>query len=38
MFVSVIKMLQYKLINISEGIDTNKTSESKKCKLYLLLF
>ena len=31
MFVWVMKMLQYKKINISEGIDTNKTSTSKEC-------
>ena len=26
-------MLQYKKINVSEGIDTNKTSASKECML-----
>ena len=26
-------MLQYDRIHVSEGIDTNKTSESKKCML-----
>ena len=26
-------MLQYQKINVSEGIDVNKTSESKECKL-----
>ena len=30
MFVRVIKMLQYERIDISEGIDTNKTSASKE--------
>ena len=33
MFVWVIKILQYERINISEGIDTNKTSASKECML-----
>ena len=33
MFVWVIKMLQYDRIDISEGIDINKTSKSKKCIL-----
>ena len=28
-----MKMLQYEKINISEGINTNKTSASKKCML-----
>ena len=28
-------MLQYKKIDVSEGIDTNKTSASKKCMLCL---
>ena len=28
-----MKMLQYKNIDVSEGIDTNKTSASKKCGL-----
>ena len=27
-------MLQYEKIDISEGIDTNKTSLSKECMLY----
>ena len=27
-------MLQYEKINISEGIDTNKTSGPKECTLY----
>ena len=26
-------MLQYQKINVSEGIDVNKTSESKECEL-----
>ena len=26
-------MLQYQIINFSEGIDINKTSESKECEL-----
>ena len=26
-------MLQYQIINFSEGIDVNKTSESKECEL-----
>ena len=29
----VKKMLQYKNIDVSEGIDVNKTSASKKCEL-----
>ena len=33
MFVWVIKTLQYERIDISEGIDTNKTSASKECML-----
>ena len=33
MFVRVIKMLQCKRIDISEAIDTNKTSSSKECML-----
>ena len=33
MFVWVIKMLQYEKIDVSEGIDTNKTSGSKECIL-----
>ena len=28
-------MLQYQIINFSEGIDVNKTSESKECELCL---
>ena len=28
-----MKMLQYKKIDVSEGIDTNKTSASKECML-----
>ena len=31
--VWIIKMLQYEKTDISEGIDTNKTSESKECML-----
>ena len=27
-------MLQYKKIDVSEGIDTNKTSASKECMLF----
>ena len=27
------KMLEYDTIDISEGIDTNKTSASKECKI-----
>ena len=30
-FVQVMKMLQYDKIDVSEGIDINKTSESKEC-------
>ena len=33
MFVRVIKMLQYDRVDVSEGIDINKTSESKECTL-----
>ena len=33
MFVSSIKMLGYNRIDISEGIDTNKTSASKECNI-----
>ena len=33
MFVWVIETLQFKRIDISEGIDTNKTSASKECML-----
>ena len=29
-----MKMLQYKKIDASEGIDVNKTSASKECELY----
>ena len=32
-FVWIIKMLQYEKIDVSEGIDTNKTSASKECML-----
>ena len=27
-------MLQYGRVNVSEGIDVNKTSSSKECELY----
>ena len=33
MFVWIIKMLQYDRIDISEGIDINKTKVSKECKI-----
>ena len=33
MFVWVIKMLQYNKIDMSEGIDINKTSALKECML-----
>ena len=33
MFVWVIKMLQYNRIDVSELIDTNKTSASKECDI-----
>ena len=33
MFVWVRKMLQYKTIDVSEGIDNNKTSASRECML-----
>ena len=33
MFVSIIKILKYYKIDISEGIDINKTNESKECML-----
>ena len=33
MFVWVIKMLQHEKIDVSEGIDFNKTSGSKECML-----
>ena len=29
-----MKMLQYQIIDVSEGIDTNKTSLSKECILF----
>ena len=39
MFVWVVKMLQYDRIHVSEGIDINKTNESKECMLcHLLVF
>ena len=28
-----MKMLQYQKVDVSEGIDVNKTSESEKCEL-----
>ena len=31
-------MLRYKKIDVSEGIDVNKTSASKKCELHHYLF
>ena len=31
MFVSIIKIIEYDEIDISEGIDINKTNESKEC-------
>ena len=31
--VWIIKMLQYEKTDVSEGIDTNKTSKSKECML-----
>ena len=30
MFISIIKMLEYDKIDISEGIDVNKTNELKE--------
>ena len=33
MRVYVIRMLQYERIDVSEGIDTNKTGASKECVL-----
>ena len=33
MFISIIKMLEYDRIDISEGIDINKTNKSKECML-----
>ena len=32
MFVCIVKILQYERIDVSEGIDFNKTNKSKKCK------
>ena len=32
-----IKMLQYQKINVSEGVDVNKTSESKECTIGFFL-
>ena len=34
MLLVSVKMLQYKKIDVSEGIDVKKTSASKKCELY----
>ena len=31
-------MLQYQKIDVSEGIDVNKTSASKECELFLYWF
>ena len=33
-----IKMLYYDGIDVSEGIDLNKTSESKECDCHYLVF
>ena len=33
MFVWIIKILEYDKIDISEGIDVNKTNKSKECML-----
>ena len=33
MFISIINMLEYDRIDISEGIDINKTNKSKECML-----
>ena len=33
MFVWVIKMLQYEKINVSKGIDINKSNKSKECMI-----
>ena len=32
-FVSIIEMLEYDKIDISEGINVDKTNESKECML-----
>ena len=37
-FVWIIKMLQYEKIDVSEGIDVNKTSVSKECELFYYWF
>ena len=37
MFISIKKMLEYDKMDISEGIDINKTNESKECMLLPLL-
>ena len=38
MFIQIIKMLYYDRIDVSEGIDVNKTSASKECNICLLVF
>ena len=37
MFVSIIKMLEYDRIDISEGIDVDKTKKSKECMLFVII-
>ena len=32
--MNIIKMLRYDRIDVSEGIDVNKTSESKECDIH----
>ena len=34
MFIGIIKMSYYDRIDVSEGIDVNKTSASKECDIY----
>ena len=34
MFISIIKILEYDKIDVSKGIDINKTNESKECMLW----
>ena len=34
MFTWIIKILYYDSIDVSEGIDVNKTSESKECNIF----
>ena len=36
-FVWIIKMLQYETIDVSEGIDANNTSGSKKCIWFVII-